>query len=276
MATLGDSRGILYPARLPTFHREAAPPDLAGLVRWFWVPRWNIAPGRTSRQHVLPFPASNLVVVPEGLELSGPTTRASHRDLQGAGWAVGALLRPAGVACLHDDPQSIRDRDLPFDAPTLHADISAAMNDRDEAAGRARAVRVFADWLREHGEPPSGAALLANELEDVVAGDAGIITVEQLADRLNVSVRTLQRIARRYIGVPPKAVVRRYRLQEAAKRLRDDAAVSIAQVAADLGYADHAHFDLDFKAVFGHTPSAYRRGVGAGALGSSGAGPEDA
>ena len=36
---LADARGILYPARLPTFHREPAPPGLEGLVRWFWIPR---------------------------------------------------------------------------------------------------------------------------------------------------------------------------------------------------------------------------------------------
>ena len=64
-------------------------------MSWFWIPRWNIAPGRTSRQHVLAFPASNLVVEsaspehPRGrVGLAGPTTVRSHRDLSGQGWAV--------------------------------------------------------------------------------------------------------------------------------------------------------------------------------------------
>jgi AraC-like DNA-binding protein len=31
-------------------------------------------------------------------------------------------------------------------------------------------------------------------------------------------------------------------------------------VAADLGYADHAHLTRDFRTVLGFTPSAYRAG----------------
>lgn len=53
-------------------------------------------------------------------------------------------------------------------------------------------------------------------------------------------------------------MIRRYRLQEAAQRLRDDPAVTIAQVAADLGYADHAHLTTDFRTVLGLTPNRYR------------------
>src|SRR5690625_8045587 len=92
-----DGRGVLYPARLPTFHRISASSEIQDLVRWFWIPRWNIAPGRSSRQEILPFPASNLVVEPSGISLSGPTTVVAHRDLRGRGWAVGALLRPAAI-----------------------------------------------------------------------------------------------------------------------------------------------------------------------------------
>ena len=34
--------------------------------------------------------------------------------------------------------------------------------------------------------------------------------------------------------------------------------VTIAQVAADLGYADHAHLTTDFRTVLGLTPNRYR------------------
>lgn len=65
-----DGRGILYPAMLPSLHRVPPAEGLDGLVRWFWIPRWEIAPGRTSRQQILPFPASNLVVEPDGVNLA--------------------------------------------------------------------------------------------------------------------------------------------------------------------------------------------------------------
>jgi AraC-like DNA-binding protein len=58
-------------------------------------------------------------------------------------------------------------------------------------------------------------------------------------------------------------MIRRYRLQEAAQRLREDPSLTISQVAAELGYADHAHLSADFRNVLGFTPSSYRpRGSG--------------
>jgi len=257
----GAGRGVLYPARLPTFSREQAPPALQDRVRWFWVPRWRLAPGRTSRQHVLAFPASNLVVGPDGVVLSGPTTRASSVDLVGEGWVVGALLRPAGLASLHAQPRRVRDAEVPYEAPDLHREVGAAMRGDDEVAGRQRAVAAFAAWAEEHLAAPDDGGLLANALEDVVAADRTLVRVDQLARRLGVSTRAVQRLCERCIGLPPLAVIRRYRLQEAAQRLREEPGTTVAQVAADLGYADHAHLSTDFRAALGTTPRDYRGGA---------------
>lgn len=283
-----DPRGILYPARLPTFHREPAAPDLADRIRWFWIPRWEIAPGRVSRQRLLPFPASNLVVEAHGVSLAGPTTGASHRDLTGTGWAVGALLRPAGIAALHPDPGSLRDAEAPLEHPAagqLHAAVAEAMADPDHDAGRHRAVRAFAAWAAAHipaadagtlaaDADDAGASagtdasattgpptrrLEANRMEEIIASDRDIVQVEQLAEALRTSVRGVQRLARRCVGLPPLAIIRRYRLQEAAQRLRDDPDATIAQIAAELGYVDHAHLGADFRRVLGLSPREYRR-----------------
>lgn len=265
MPDLEDTRGILYPTRLPTFWREPAPADLDGLVRWFWIPQWRLPSGRVSRQHLLPFPASNLVVEPVGVSLTGPTTRASHRDLTGTGWAVGALLRPAALAQLCPAPETIRDDEIPFDAADLHRTVAAAMHSPDihadadiDADAVENAVQAFNDWALAALTPPDEGGAVANAMEDLIASDRGIVRVDQLAARLHLSARAVQRLARRYVGLPPLALIRRYRLQEAAQRLRDDPTVTIAQVAVELGYADHAHLTSDFRATLGSTPVAYR------------------
>ncbi|QLQ09113.1 MAG: AraC family transcriptional regulator [Nocardioidaceae bacterium] len=258
MTDIGDGRGILYPTRLPSFHREPAPTELAGAIRWFWVPRWNLAPGRTSRQQLLPFPASNLVVESGGVSLAGPSTGAAHRDLRGKGWAVGALLRPAGIASLHPEPGRIQNAEVPFDAPDLRNRVTAAMQHPDETTGQQAAVQAFGEWAIEHLTPPDADGLLANTMEDLIASDHTITRVDQLARLLCVSTRSVQRLAQRYVGLPPLAIIRRYRLQEAAQRLREDRSLTIAQVAADLGYADHAHLSADFRSVLGFTPNSYR------------------
>ena len=42
--------------------------------------------------------------------------------------------------------------------------------------------------------------------------------------------------------------------------MRNDPAVDLAALAAEIGYADHAHLTRDFRAVLGFTPSSYRAG----------------
>lgn len=254
-----DARGILYPARLPSFHRHPAVPPLDASVRWFWIPRWRLAPGRASRQELLPFPASNLVVEPDAVMVVGPGTRSSHRDLTGEGWAVGALLRPAGVAGLIPRPGDLRDAQAPFEAQDLHDAVRSAMGGRDEDAGRANAVEAFTAWLVARLAAPEEGALLANAMEDLIATERSLVHVDQVAARLHISVRTLQRLAERYVGVPPLAIIRRYRLQEAAQRLRQDPGVRVADVAAELGYADQSHLTDDFTRILGITPRGYRR-----------------
>ncbi|MFE4543491.1 helix-turn-helix domain-containing protein [Arthrobacter sp. NPDC056727] len=253
-------KGILYPARLPSFHRLPAPASVAELVRWFWIPEWDIEPGRTSRQHLIAYPGSNLVVQPGGVVFSGPTTRAAHRDLAGRGWAVGALLRPAAVPLFTEDPSGLRDTEVAVSAEDLHTSVAEAMNTYDGGTRRGRAVDAFAGWLASFAGPGvSEEASLANRLMDVIGSDAGIVRVEDAASALAVSQRTLQRAARKYIGLSPAALIRRRRLQDAAERARLDASADLAAIAAELGYADHAHLTNDFQKYLGFTPSTYRR-----------------
>jgi AraC-like DNA-binding protein len=257
-------KGSLYPARLPTFHRVPAPESVRNLVQWFWIPEWDIAPGHTSRQHVIAFPASNLVVQQDLVEFAGPTTRRSHRDLTGRGWAVGALLRPALVPHFTDDPESLRDAQLPLPLADLHASVLAAVSGTDPAERRQRAVEAFTGWLVAEDPEVSEEGLLANAMMDLIGSSAEVTRLEDAAARLFVSPRTLQRVAKKYIGLSPSALIRRRRLQEAADRSRTDPAADLAAIAAELGYTDHAHLTNDFQRTLGFTPSTYRRRVSIG------------
>ncbi|MFC7847672.1 helix-turn-helix domain-containing protein [Arthrobacter sp. NPDC057388] len=253
-------KGILYPARLPAFHRFPAPASVADLVQWFWIPEWDIEPGRASRQHLIAYPGSNLVVQSDGVVFSGPTTRAAHRDLAGRGWAVGALLRPAAVPLFTGDPSALRDTEEAVAADDLHRSVLEAMNTHDGDARRGQAVDAFTGWLASHaGVAVSEEALLANRLMDVTGSDTSLVRVEDAASALAVSQRTLQRVARKYIGLSPAALIRRRRLQDAAERTRLDPSADLAAIAAELGYADHAHLTNDFQKYLGFTPSTYRR-----------------
>ena len=78
------------------------------------------------------------------------------------------------------------------------------------------------------------------------------------------SQRPLQRIFSQYVGVSPKWVIMRYRLQEAADQLARNEIVNWPKMALDLGYFDQAHFIKDFKMIVGRTPAEYARSVDSG------------
>lgn len=253
---LDRTRGVLRPDELPHFTRVAPEGAASALIEWYWVPQWNLPPGATSRQSVLAYPAANLVVDADAVALYGATTRVSSRTLTGTGWAVGAMLRPAGFAGLAATPAALVDTSTAIAADDIRAGVAAAMDrglirEAADALGRLLRARVGA---------PTPEMLLANDMARMLMTDSSIVRVEDAAARLAVSVRTMQRLAHRSVGLPPAAMIRRRRLQEAAQRVREHPDVSLATIAAELGYADHAHLANDFRTVLGFTPSQYRAG----------------
>lgn len=251
---VAPSRGPLYPERLPRLLRVQPPAAIVRLVRWFWITNWELPSGQVSRQHLIAYPAFNLVIEPDLVGLYGPTTRASFRDLTGRGWAIGALLRPAAVRALVPDARQLAEQAVTLSEPGLRDAVAAAMSVGRTEVG----VTQFSSWLEERVGEPSAEALMANRLAEV-AEVRGILRVADLAERLGVSQRTVERLARTHLGVTPSALIRRRRIQEAAERLRERPDLDLAALAAETGYADQAHLTHDFVRVLGLTPGSYRR-----------------
>ncbi|WP_425303482.1 helix-turn-helix domain-containing protein [Nocardia wallacei] len=95
-----------------------------------------------------------------------------------------------------------------------------------------------------------------------ILDDAQVATVAALADRFGVSVRAPQRALAERIGVPPKWVIRRYRLHEVTERLARGREPSWSALTFELGYADQAHLIRNFRAhlrrASGVLPAAVR------------------
>jgi transcriptional regulator GlxA family with amidase domain len=87
--------------------------------------------------------------------------------------------------------------------------------------------------------------------------DRALVRVDQVAALGGLSVRSLQRLFAGYVGVSPKAVLARYRLQDAAAAIDAGEVDDLAGLAVSLGWFDQAHFSRDFRAVVGVPPSAY-------------------
>ena len=77
------------------------------------------------------------------------------------------------------------------------------MMDTNTTTGGQRAASALADWVAQRTGPPQAMALVANKMEEVVAADRSVLRVDQLARRLDLSIRSLQRLCEKYIGLPP-------------------------------------------------------------------------
>jgi AraC family transcriptional regulator of adaptative response/methylated-DNA-[protein]-cysteine methyltransferase len=82
--------------------------------------------------------------------------------------------------------------------------------------------------------------------------------VDDLANRLGVGTRQLDRLFQTHIGASPLQVARTTRLQK-AKRLLDQTKLPMSEVAERAGFASLRRFNAVFAEVYGRTPSQIRR-----------------
>lgn len=81
--------------------------------------------------------------------------------------------------------------------------------------------------------------------------------VNQYAERLGYSARTLNRLARQHTGRSAKELIDERVVLE-AKRLLSHADASVAEIAGQLGFDDASNFSSYFRRQAGMTPGAFR------------------
>lgn len=250
--------GVLNPSTLPArFWREDPDEASSQLVRWWWLAEWDLPEGQTLPQPVLAFPASNLTVEADRIGLSGPTTTATTKTLQGKGWVVGALLQPAVIPALVTAPKTIVDDQVNIDEPRLHQAIVSAVGYQPLIT----AVPLMSNWIQDLVGDLSEEALLANQVNHVIEADPAVTTVTQAADALGVSVRTLHRLCAKYVGLTPYDIIQRRRIQDAASHIRTHPEATLTETAHRFGFTDLAHFSKVFSQTVGFTPSDYRNNL---------------
>lgn len=87
------------------------------------------------------------------------------------------------------------------------------------------------------------------------------ITVGDMADAARLSTAQLERLARRVLGLTPKQLIMRFRLEEAL-RLLATTTLPLAEIAPACGYYDQSAFHRHFRRVVGCSPSTWRSGPG--------------
>jgi len=263
MASKEVPRGVLYPRSSETKYRLArvAPPSgLSPFVECFWIVRWSLERDASHLQQNLPHPCVHVVFERERSRVVGVPDGRFTRRLEGVGKIVGVKFRPGGFHPFWRRPVSeLTGKIVPF------TELFGPAGDGVEAAvlepqrDEQMAERATAFLLSLHPARDPVAEEAAGIVERIAA-DRALTRVAGVARAAGSSVRRLERIFERYVGVGPKWVVQRHRLHEALEKIDGGgAAPDWAELAAELGWSDQAHFIRDFKRLVGRSPAAYRR-----------------
>jgi AraC family transcriptional regulator len=183
------------------------------------------------------------------------------------------LISRVAAEALDLDPDRV---ELPAHAaltePSMRAAILAIDAELDAGAAGGRLLveslgNVLAVHLIRHamgtapgGHHPRGGLprhKLRAALEYIEEHLDSEIALEDLAATVYLSAFHFARLFRASTGLPPHQYVITRRIERAKQLLRDDE-LSLAQVAARVGFWDQGHFTRHFKRVVGVTPKRFR------------------
>lgn len=212
------------------------------LVSCTWE-QWTEAP---HEQRVVPDACVDLVWSGEQLTIAGPDTRARLVALTPGTRTVGVRLRPGVAGAVLGLPAT----ELRDESP-----------DASEVLGRAAAEALLAE-LESGGDPH---AILRRAIEPraarppdplvraaITALDRPDARVAEVADRVGLSARQLQRRVADAVGYGPKTLARVLRFRRLQTLAGSEPA--LVDLALDAGYADQAHMTAEVTRLAGLSP----------------------
>ena len=258
-------RGVVgRPASTALFDLDRwAPSESAGrFVEHFWSVSWDLRGRDPLPNTVITFPSMHLTHewgsdgsrhgfrLPNTL-VHGVVERVFRTTISERGTVVGVRFKPGGfTARFGRDAAHYTGRIEP-----VSAELFGAALDLDDAVESAAAG--LDDAIADHPDDPDSMYASLTALVERIRRDDRLHRVEQVMGLSPWSARTTQRVFRRYVGVPVKWVLCRYRLQQAALEIESRPDVDFADLAVRLGWYDQAHFINDFRSMIGSTPGEY-------------------
>jgi len=239
-------------------------PFLAELITYFWWVHWDLPDGVVHDQQVVPQAAMHMVSEADSVAVFGIDTQRFVRHLQGRSCALGIRWRTGGFAAVSGhDAAELTDRVVPVSellGAQVHADFADIINQASLAEQISACEHLLAPLVR----PRHPDAVRVEAWCQLIDTETTLTRVDHLAASTGVSVRSLQRLFTRHLGIGPKWVIRRRRILDvlahtAADRLAQYGPPEWAALADRLGFSDQAHLTRMFTAVVGTSPQRYVR-----------------
>ena len=257
-AMIDYTTGILNP-HIKKYRMIRTPPCVAlqPLIEFFYEISWNMSAGENQLIESLPAPSVHLIFMNGEAEISGPIKRRFSYVMENQGYLFGAKFWPGSFRMICDEPSSnLTNKQLP--AELVLGDsvlpVANAIFCADQAAKKLTIVQNYLSFLYK---PNEERIPVIKKIFVDIEEHKSIFTVVQLAALQKVTVRSLQRLFKEYVGVSPKWAIQLFRLREAAQQMESQNHIDFSRLALELGYSDQAHFSNHFKRITGKTPTSY-------------------
>jgi AraC-like DNA-binding protein len=249
-------------ASLFDLDRWAPSEAAARFVEHFWSVSWDLRGHDPLPNTVITFPSMHIThewgsdhprhgfSLPNTL-VQGVVEKVFRTTISADGTVVGVRFKPGGfTARFNRDASALTGRVEQVDDELFGTPLH--LEDVKETAAARLDDAIACGPVEDDPTYP-----VLTTLVERIRDDDRLHRVEQVMAVSPWSARTTQRVFRRYVGVPVKWVLCRYRLQQAALEIESHPDVDFADLAVRLGWYDQAHFINDFRSMLGSTPGEY-------------------
>jgi len=242
------------------FHVPRAP--LSAFVDFFWIYDGYAAPH--DREQVMPGVTLDVVFTRDvdgraGSAVAGARSESFVLDTSRPFSAIGIHFRPGGGFPFFNVPAGeLHNQTVSLDElwGSLAADVCEELW---EAADHCDRFRILESALLERARgrfDRHPAVISALTLFD---DSRGSLSVNEVVQRVGLSQRRLVQLFWDEVGLSPKRFCRVRRFNDVLRRVEPLTEVDWTEVALACGYFDQAHFNHDFRAFAGLSPSEYLR-----------------
>ena len=184
----------------------------------------------------------------------GPSCRVTWSE-SGPGITIGIGLRPRGWAHWARPMASEWADRVGEPAGVFTFDVEALRQEVARIDDDAAIPALFDRFLQTHPVPVDDSEAVISKVEAALL-DPEAHTVAELARRIGISARSLERLSLRAFGFTPKRLMRRARFLRSLHAVAE-APVAARATAIDPHYTDYSHFVRDAQHFLGMSPQAF-------------------
>src|SRR6266496_115103 len=232
-------------------------------------------PASYPRQKALPVAASNLMInLGDAFDVYEPDQAEPFITCTDSWWVgiwstyhsvdwplnvqfFGVHFKPGGAYPFLQFPLSeMNSQVVPLDA--IWGRFAGEIRERLHAAPTIQAGFALLEHLllARLCEAPRGLDVVQYALGEI-AQHHGALSIRALSDQIGISQNHLGTQFKRFVGIPPKEVARFYRFARVLRLIDSAQLVDLTRIAHESQFYDQSHFNRDFVAFTGHSPTEY-------------------